>query len=407
MPKNHAALQSEARDEKGYDLAALAESDYSPDDLRRKGFSLNALIVMREAGQNFLAGIPAIPAYLLDGADWAAEKLGRDLYDGSAGPTAQDWILRNGIQSLDPIGWMTGKAEVVTPGDRKLAEGTETALAVASLAAGGAAAISKLPQAGARLGPVLTKAAGATDDAARAGGALARGGRALYEANKATVNAVTKPLGVIPGARPVAKAGIYGAEALAVDNATGSHGANLAVDFADGVIPNGTLRQEAFNTLVTDPRKYDLVGDHGNRAAEERTETPLETDRLGFEDLEDFGDAASDFWKNLPEIAKIGIPVILLGGFLMRGGLLAGTILGASLTALTFGLFSADATAATHGNEARGFLDRLGGILNRTFSRAQSGEPTPGISGKRPLASGRKSPETPNTYTGPSTPSSG
>ncbi len=315
----------------------------------------NKLLLVREGGQRFVASIPAIPGYLADLADKGAEKLGGNLYDGSAGSAIQNWTETNVIKKVDPVGWALGPAKVETDSDRMIKDGTETVLDVASIFAGGAGLVKSpklLATAGKSTG-FISKLAGTFSAAvksekvaqtATAATGLAKGTFNLaskgLKANSTLVNILTYPLKLFPGTRPLAKGAIYGTEAVVVDNLTGKHGQNAVHDFVDGRLDNDGLAQKVFNTAVNDPREYNLFGDGGNRTAQQKQENPLPSDSLALRDMfpEKAGkmaDAVEDALSSMHPVVGALVAALAVGlpfRMLSSGGGLMSSIIGTVLT---------------------------------------------------------------------------
>lgn len=275
----------------------------------------NKALLVREGGKQFVASVPAIGGYLADLINAGSKKVfDYDLYaggykehGGSAGKAFQSWI-KNKLDYVDPVDMIIGKPKVETEGDQLVVDGTEAVLDVASIFVGGAG-LSKLPGTGTKLisaGSKLKKAF----DAEKAAGALylarktlAKGfkvaGKGEVLAKKA-VNLATTPLKIIPGGQAAGKVAIYGAAANAVDNATGKHGKNVAHDLVDGAITDGTKMQEAFNTIVSDPREGGIFDqDGGNRTAEQKAADPRDEDRFTVSDF--LPESMQGSWEDLPK----------------------------------------------------------------------------------------------------------
>lgn len=103
----------------------------------------NKLLLVREGAVNVVAGIPAIPGYMLDLANMADRAMGFNHYEGSAG----DWIqtrAKAGLDAVDPLKWAGIKPEVKTTADAVILGGTEIVGDVAATVMSGGAGATKL-----------------------------------------------------------------------------------------------------------------------------------------------------------------------------------------------------------------------------------------------------------------------
>lgn len=112
--------------------------------------ALNKGLLVREGAQNFVAGIPAIPGYLVDLVDMGSEKLGYDLYEGSAGSYIQEGA-KSWIDKTDPVKILGAGPEIRNETDQNIVDYTETTMDVASVVLTLGAATPKLAATGSKI----------------------------------------------------------------------------------------------------------------------------------------------------------------------------------------------------------------------------------------------------------------
>lgn len=155
----------------------------------------NKTLLVREGAQEFVAGIPAIPGYILDLADMGSEKLGYDLYEGSAGSYIQG-KASSLIDLTDPVRWAGAEPEITSETDQNIVDYTETGLDIASIFAGGAGLLKLGSRGSKTLGAAGRSAGHAADDVARAGTSFF--GKTLTRGELLTINTAFATIGMAP-----------------------------------------------------------------------------------------------------------------------------------------------------------------------------------------------------------------